>query len=92
MRNTFHVIKEQMYGWIIGVPIQFNQLCRYTTVIGYNNNNFTGSIEEIGNLESLESLYLDENQFSGEIPSEIGQLENLSLLKHYLKAILFLNL
>ena len=38
---------------------------------------------ELGNLTSLEDLWLDDNQLSGEIPSELGNLTSLGWLSVY---------
>ncbi|MCF8359350.1 MAG: gliding motility-associated C-terminal domain-containing protein [Prolixibacteraceae bacterium] len=45
-------------------------------------NNLTGTIPpEIGNLNSLSHLIIDNNNLSGEIPPEIGSLQALEILK-----------
>ena len=51
------------------------------TVINEYNNNLTGTLPfEIGNLDSLNSLYLQQNHLYGSIPAEIGNLINLHTL------------
>ena len=48
------------------------------------NNNLNGTIpSSIGNLSSLQILYLDNNQLRGSIPPEIGNLSNLTYLFLY---------
>lgn len=48
-------------------------------IIRLNNNQFEGSISTIiGNLRSLEQLYLQDNELTGSLPTEIGILENLT--------------
>ena len=47
-----------------------------------NNNKLTGTIPtQIGNLTSLERLYLYGNELTGSIPTEIGKLTSLLLLR-----------
>ena len=44
-------------------------------------NQLTGEIPaELGNLSSLERLYLNDNQLTGEIPPELGDFARLSFL------------
>jgi len=48
-------------------------------IIRLNNNKFQGSISTIiGNMRSLEQLYLQSNELTGSLPTEIGLLENLT--------------
>ena len=48
--------------------------------IGLNNNNLSGTISnELGNLSSLNRLFLRGNQLTGTIPPELGNLTNLIL-------------
>ena len=45
------------------------------------NNALSGQIPtELGNLASLERLWLNDNRLTGEIPAALGRLENLTLL------------
>lgn len=52
------------------------------TSLRLGSNQLSGMIPtQIGNLTSLEFLFLDENQLSGQIPVELGNLTNLKLLQ-----------
>jgi hypothetical protein len=42
-----------------------------------NYNHFSGQIPAPGPLNKLEQLYLQANQFSGSIPSDVGRLPSL---------------
>lgn len=62
-----------------GIPFEFGHLTALQIALNVSHNNLTGSIpEQLGNLQMLESLYLNDNQLVGEIPNMIGAL--LSLL------------
>ena len=51
------------------------------TSIDLNDNGLSGQIPtELGNLSSLDRLYLDNNQLTGAIPGELGNLSNLERL------------
>lgn len=53
-------------------------LCIYSTLKG---NGITGEIpEDFGNLTSLTSLDMEDNQLTGRIPSTIGKLKKLQFL------------
>ena len=43
-------------------------------------NRLTGSISVLGKLSQLQTIMVDENDFTGQIPSELGELKNLSRL------------
>ncbi|RVW61009.1 putative inactive receptor kinase [Vitis vinifera] len=48
--------------------------------LSVSNNLFTGTIEDVGSIESLAYLDLSHNAFHGLIPSDLTHLENLVLL------------
>jgi hypothetical protein len=42
-------------------------------LLDLDDNQFTGNIpSEIGNMVSLEALFLNRNQFQGNVPTELG--------------------
>jgi Leucine-rich repeat (LRR) protein len=45
-----------------------------------DQNFFTGTIPDIGNLIKLQNLVLNQNQLNGTIPSSIGNLIKLNIL------------
>ncbi|KAF2285374.1 hypothetical protein GH714_003288 [Hevea brasiliensis] len=47
------------------------------TDIWLGNNNLSGSIPELGSLKMLQTLHLENNQFTGEIPSSLESIKNL---------------
>ena len=58
--------------------------CNYDLVneSSFDDLGISGSIpDEIGDLDSLEFLWLEDNQLTGPIPSSIGNLSNLEILK-----------
>lgn len=62
--------------------VQFHLLAKLSDlrVLGLSRNSFTGKIDTIGGLSSIEYLYLDENKFDGTLPETIGQLVELKSL------------
>ncbi|KAJ4750464.1 Leucine-rich repeat protein kinase family protein [Rhynchospora pubera] len=48
--------------------------------IQLSGNNLSGHIPDMSNLKNLATLHLDNNQFTGSIPSSLGGLENLKEL------------
>ena len=65
--DQWHYVSTDSAGRVIHVNLRDNQL--------------SGVIPpELGNLASLEYLYLNRNQLIGEIPSELGRLANLEAL------------
>ena len=85
---------EYNYGWSLDVDSSRNYLydeCRWSgircdpegavIVIGLGGNQLKGEIpSSIGNLGSLQELYLSNNNLIGPIPSSIGSLPNLRSL------------
>ncbi|KAF3457562.1 hypothetical protein FNV43_RR02220 [Rhamnella rubrinervis] len=62
------------------IPASIGNLSRLSD-LDLSSNNITGSIpKEVGELSSLNWLYLFENHLSGSIPSSIGNLSKLSYL------------
>ncbi len=60
------------------VPVEFPVLRRMVL----SNNLFTGMIPAaLGNVSSLEAVYLDGNQLTGGMPAELGSLGNLAELE-----------
>ncbi|KAJ9154336.1 hypothetical protein P3X46_027685 [Hevea brasiliensis] len=47
------------------------------TDIWLGNNSLSGSIPDLGSLKMLQTLHLENNQFTGEIPLSIGSIKNL---------------
>ncbi|MBN2614853.1 MAG: leucine-rich repeat domain-containing protein, partial [Bacteroidales bacterium] len=75
-------------GWLIdSVKYWYGiTLDTYGKVIGIEltKNNLQDSLPiDIGNLDSLQNLYLNENLLSGTIPSTIGNLSHLQILSLY---------
>ncbi|XP_057773208.1 receptor-like protein kinase 7 [Salvia miltiorrhiza] len=52
-----------------------------------STNYLTGNLSEVGFLNKLKSLQLFENQFSGEIPAELGEFRNLVNLSLYMNRL-----
>lgn len=52
-----------------------------------STNNLSGNLSEIRFLNKLKSLQLFENQFSGELPAEIGDFKNLVNLSLYMNKL-----
>ncbi|RVX22239.1 putative LRR receptor-like serine/threonine-protein kinase [Vitis vinifera] len=50
------------------------------TNIWLGNNSLSGSIPDLSSLKRLEILHLEDNQFSGEIPSSLGSIDSLQEL------------
>ncbi|RVW55554.1 putative LRR receptor-like serine/threonine-protein kinase [Vitis vinifera] len=50
------------------------------TNIWLGNNSLSGSIPDLSSLKRLEILHLEDNQFSGEIPSSLGNIDSLQEL------------
>ncbi|CAH9091047.1 unnamed protein product [Cuscuta epithymum] len=62
------------------IPIELGQLIALQISLNISHNALTGSIPgNLGNLQMLESLYLNDNQLTGEIPGSIGDLKSLSV-------------
>ncbi|CAN1187581.1 Probable LRR receptor-like serine/threonine-protein kinase At3g47570 [Linum perenne] len=69
------------------LPKHIGNLSTNLTHLGFSDNKISGNIpseiqylvnlENIGNLNSLQHLYLDNNHLSGDIPSSIGNLTRL---------------
>ncbi|KAM5587929.1 hypothetical protein ABKV19_006400 [Rosa sericea] len=63
------------------LPISFRNLSTSLQDIELDNCNMRGGIpNDIGNLSSLISLFLEKNQLSGPIPTSMGGLQNLQVL------------
>jgi len=61
------------------IPVQLGQLTTLQISLNISYNTLSGPIPDyLGNLQMLETLYLNDNQLIGEIPASIGEL--LSLL------------
>jgi Leucine-rich repeat (LRR) protein len=78
--NTNWLVEEQPVSTWHGITLSEDG-CNVTR-IELLFNNLTGTIPpEIGNLNSLSHLIIDNNNLSGEIPPEIGSLQALEILK-----------
>ncbi|KAF5788765.1 putative leucine-rich repeat domain superfamily [Helianthus annuus] len=65
-----------------GSSWQYNCLASYRPLLDLSYNNLSGDIPvEIGNMKSIQALYLSNNYFSGTIPSSISNLTNLETLE-----------
>ncbi len=74
--NTNWLSDESVGSWQ-GVTVSHGRV----TGLKLADNNLTGAIpSELGNLSSLEELYLSLNQLTGPIPGQLGNLSNLELL------------
>ena len=50
--------------------------------LNFDNNELHGTIpSSLGEIDSLENLFLASNNLTGTIPSELAQLENLKILE-----------
>ncbi|ONK63700.1 uncharacterized protein A4U43_C07F17980 [Asparagus officinalis] len=47
------------------------------TALSFANNNFSGPIPELGRLQMLEKLHLQNNQLTGGIPQSLGNIKSL---------------
>ncbi|KAM0996235.1 hypothetical protein ACFX2C_006264 [Malus domestica] len=63
------------------LPMSISNLSTKLDMFWVGGNQIYGSIPSgIGNLVSLESLYLGYNSFTGNIPSDMGKLSNIGIL------------
>ncbi|CAD5193705.1 unnamed protein product [Musa acuminata subsp. malaccensis] len=79
---------ENMWLFVKGIESEYSSLLPLVTMIDLSNNGLSGSIpEELGNLQSLQTLNLSWNYLTGEIPNNIKgmqQLETLDLSRNNL--------
>ena len=75
--NSNWLSNEPVSNWH-GITVEGSRVTR----INFNNNSLSGTLPaEIGNLDSLEQLYINHNNgITGSIPSEIGNLKALKAL------------
>jgi Leucine-rich repeat (LRR) protein len=65
-----------------GSSLEYRITSAFPRGLNLGNNNFTGVIPpEIGQLKSLDTLYLSSNSLSGEIPRQLCSLMNLQVLE-----------
>jgi Leucine-rich repeat (LRR) protein len=69
--NDWEVIGE--------VPTSIGMLSRLQ-LISFSNNSFAGPFPDVANLTNLHSLYLNSNEFTGTLPSWLGDLFGLQFL------------
>jgi Leucine-rich repeat (LRR) protein len=63
------------------LPDNIGELCNEVSVLNLSDCSLTGSIpDSIGDISSLEELYLGNNKLSGSIPGSISKLGNLGWL------------
>jgi Leucine-rich repeat (LRR) protein len=79
-------------GWLVtNTPCSwYGVVCSggHVKDLSLNNNQLSGSIPpELGNLASLERLYLQCNQLSGSIPPELGNLASLQVVFLYMNQL-----
>lgn len=64
------------------LPVGFGNLTSLVN-LDANHNNLQGNISEVRFLTKLASLHLFENQFTGEVPEELGEFNDLVKLSLY---------
>ncbi|KAM1205445.1 hypothetical protein FF1_006190 [Malus domestica] len=70
------------------LPMSISNLSTKLELFWGGNNQIYGSIPSgIGNLVSLEGLYLGNNSFTGNIPSDMGKLSNLGRLEIFMNKL-----
>ncbi|CAA7027790.1 unnamed protein product [Microthlaspi erraticum] len=70
------------------LPISISNLSTNLIALDLGTNFISGSIShEIGNLISLQSLWLEENSLTGPLPTSVGKLLGLGLLSLYSNSI-----
>jgi Leucine-rich repeat (LRR) protein len=83
LRRILNLANNSLSGPIPISLLSYLSNLTYLNLLG-NNNTFVGSLpREIGNISTLESLFLFSNFLTGEIPKEIGKLKRLNTIYRY---------
>ncbi|GAA0167193.1 transmembrane signal receptor [Lithospermum erythrorhizon] len=80
--NLVRLTELQMGGNFFSgsIPYDLGKLSALQIALNISHNDLTGEIPgNLGNLQMLESMYLNDNQLVGEIPTSLGELKSLTV-------------